>query len=115
MKRAALSGRGRRRHKAAYANGPISGRHTPRSPARGGDRLWLHLLWPHLPPLLPRPLDGSFGAHRRPRSQASRAGRPGPARYLRTMRDLGFANSRRNRKLRRRQRRQSGMYVSSQP
>src|ERR1700736_5877557 len=51
MERAALSGR--RRHKAAHANGPISGRHTPCSPARGGDRLWLHLLWPHLPPLLP--------------------------------------------------------------
>jgi hypothetical protein len=114
MERAALSGR--RRHKAAHANaidGPISGRHTPRSPARGGDRLWLHLPWPHLPPLLPRPLDESFGAQRRPRSQASRAGRPGPARYLRTMRDLGFATSRRNRKLRRRQRRQSRMFVSS--
>src|ERR1700688_1432762 len=65
MERAALSGR--RRHKAAHANGPISGRHTPRSPPRGGARLWLYLLWPHLPPLLPLG-GGQFSGAKRTRT-----------------------------------------------
>jgi len=99
----------RSRRRDSSCRRSISGRRKPRSPAGGEHRLCLQR--PHLRPLLPRPLDASFGAQRRQRSQASPAGRPGLARYLRTMRDRH--SSRLNRKLRRRQQRQSKMLVSS--